>query len=1507
MTQLEKTLALEFNRVYGFDRSAEVIANSSCIPFRYTYNDKGGDGQANLYLIGENADPAIQEKFLKLAKKSALYPNNICNNWEHFVLRARTLQHKGEALFAIWNGRNQGTKKEDITRGWVYHTENDDYRPIDEKLNDWARLGNLEPSAKILTQGKSCHGYRTFVDAGDDGICIKQLHQLWLQEVKRGFDGFADSHESWGRLATQSFRLPGFQKRRDCVTKVVELVELGRGYSYQEIYQYYFLDRQPLGEYKSEENAKHEYNPECFELYKAAANIDFELVLHPNWEDRFFPYVSPEEINNIREANRAKQELERKQRQEEREKLLAAIPKEERELRLNSLPSGTFSLLDFVGAIHPDLKVRIENGTPDNAGHGRGYKEAFRVIKTLQDYEYLASQLGLKLIDSVEELVNQWIIKTFSSNEQSKIAKVTSILKRELVKTPHPTHETCDCFHWVLEKTKLTTPVKPQEKYTPLLPLSIPELEHCELVNNDEIDVIIGFGVGKHSIIAQNQHVVIELKDVKHPEWSLGFVSNDNRKILELYAKESNRQFYIILDDTKYTTTQDKHILARWLSGQTKKQVKFIINPDLSNIDNFNSALKYAVSLTDWEVGEYTTVDIGKLNVEFDQPYFPSNYVPIVPEGTAIITLEGMMSKGKTTVVSNHTTKNTEDGIYTIGMTHRRSLEGTLSSKLKLNKILDLWSGKYNPKYTNKGFVGCGDSINKMIAFKDHKNIQDGNYDLFLEETNQNLRHLLFSNKTEISKGRADKLEKFIQLIKGCRYLILADADLDTETVRFLNQIKPGGIFRIANTHTPENREVVTWDDLPKMVEAGIMKRAFSDAPGGIFVTTQASTDVHKAEQSKYSPMLLKALLEKCGRPIYAIDGLSINDPDCEEIEGVLSSGDAFNSFMQKAGNENAIVIASNIIGTGVSIDAPHNFKYAFHIKQGIGTPEDAVQEFHRLRELVDTSDMVERHLFVNETGLSMKEDGSVSPYLIEKSIENKLAALRLGFASRGQTIDNDLISNQIIENYSYYLAAKHNLSCSYYKGWVYSMLVSKWNYKLISCDAWAERLTITPDNAVELSDNFLFVGNEYENATGAGISEALNIGKRQLSDDINTSIAQRQPLPKEIYEEKNRNTDGLTRREQEILIRSDFEHTFEGTLEATPDAIAQFKNGYHRKLQLHYYILHPDQLAIREALKLEGKAKGRRVHKTDLARGLYSGAVNLIQKVKFNDVLVELGTVLNLYIGENSLYNNIYSVFSPEREGYFKGVPLELPPNGLALELDPKSKPWVELCEEVRSGRGELDCKAMLGFNPAPKYNLPILKELFEIVGLSVITKGKGKAVKYYLVGFGDKREKYFKVLSDRYNASIHDGYEGEFLKEAAINPQNLISSTAKNALKAYVDSAELNPSFTQLAAVGEKLPDTVLEAIGYVPQPQPSQSQSQPQPSQSQSQPQPSQSQSQWEALKAACSPVVLFVEDLRRSVRFDELVERLEMIKSNFFEEAERLFLAGQLSLDEFNLFC
>ncbi|MEP0914025.1 DUF3854 domain-containing protein [Leptolyngbya sp. GB1-A1] len=271
---------------------------------------------------------------------------------------------------------------------------------------------------------------------------------------------------------------------------------------------------------------------------------------------------------------------------------------------------------------------------------------------------------------------------------------------------------------------------------------------------------------------------------------------------------------------------------------------------------------------------------------------------------------------------------------------HRRSLQRSLSQRLKLDYIgdLDKANGEFisGSAYTLRvSFV-----VDSLLAIDPDK---FRGCDLVIDEVVQVIRHLLTSSTCAKDGKRPALLARFRQLIRVARRVIVADADLDNATLHYLKALREEAnpVFLIRNDYQPQGYAV-------RMVNCSDRTAIMADLLEDIS-TIEAGKVMFVATDSKATSKALARTIEQ------QFPGLRVL-----VINSDTSGGEFERAFIQSPDSvlergEFDVVICSPSLSTGVSIEAQGIIARVYGIFGGVSsTDADMAQALGRVREPVE-------------------------------------------------------------------------------------------------------------------------------------------------------------------------------------------------------------------------------------------------------------------------------------------------------------------------------------------------------------------------------------------------------------------------------------------------------------------------------------------------------------------------------------------------------------------------
>jgi hypothetical protein len=944
------------------------------------------------------------------------------------------------------------------------------------------------------------------------------------------------------------------------------------------------------------------------------------------------------------------------------------------------------------------------------------------------------------------------------------------------------------------------------------------------------IPIIIIEGYKKGAILAAHGYFVITLPGVWQGLRKGEEYGKEINEIIDQFASYG-RQFFICFDNDPIEKKGTRESVGLALLQLGKKlQIKTACHTrvitwehlpekgadDLiaeRGIDEFHAAFRLAKKLGEWEsLHSYAIYE--KPDLEFNNRYIPDFDIPDAVTKCLIKSTQGT---GKSRQIKRLIKKWLKKGYGVVAVTMSDSLKKQSCDKWGLSTIEAIWNGNpviknsdhqlyigENPSKSNArsltGFMGCADSMYKLHT-KIRELVDDGvvkGFVLILDEVEALFDHLLTSS-TEVSKNLPENIRMFRELIHDCHLLIAADADASGTTWDLINKLKGGKSFYVKNNYKHLNRTVTQWKDYYEMINLGLLKIAKSNSKKAILITTQGgklgsktgaytlddvlagNLDNDDMEQDHNNAMDAYKVLECSGRKIWVVTARTIADKK-HPCYQVIKDEETFNNFIQKAGNDGDIVIISNVIPTGFSIDEPHNFGYQFSFGTGVNNPCGFVQHINRLR-----GDHCERHIAVATKSIAKYGNGSTTYKGILAGIKYVAKANKDALAAWYNIEFEDVQEDSLFAAYSAKIFARNNAASQEYSSWVIGRLKYECGYKIVSSEDWLEARTETFQN---------------QNPTGEiTYSEdeirKLKEGTPYLKGDIKhhaakdmlrryQMVADQKPCSADEYkylqDKKRKGVIGdsgelerLSPDESDRLLRAEFvEHTG-GSLPVTADNLKKYdQDGFLAKLRLfHHATIGRDQVGEMSAIALEHACKGKKqlVRKTNSK--IIAGKLKFLSDKGCDDLLGTLYKIVQAQSPDQNFYKyyidrNLDQNFDHFDQFFALSIPndLNLDPSNDIPDINPGS-PNDGLCgggvvrveilpkgfDKIREsfGKDSYGCKQLLGVAPATKYSTSFIRQFLGLFGFEMSTEGSRRSQKHYLVIPQDVKH-YLNYLQDRH-----------------------------------------------------------------------------------------------------------------------------------------------------------
>jgi hypothetical protein len=377
---------------------------------------------------------------------------------------------------------------------------------------------------------------------------------------------------------------------------------------------------------------------------------------------------------------------------------------------------------------------------------------------------------------------------------------------------------------------------------------------------------------------------------------------------------------------------QQPTLITFWEGYQGKGVDDLIVNQGAIAWEQAKNA---ALPLEHWSIWQHlanrltypvdlrvTTHDLSTLDIQD----FPDEGILAIASGKGT---------GKTKFIAQATAST--ENVLSAG--HRVALMRNLCERLRLNYRGDL--DKSNGRFiTGAGYaLRIGFCVDSLLAIEPE---QFRGCDLVIDEVVQVLRHLLTSSTCAKDGKRPALLARFQEMVKVARRVIVADADLDNASLRYLQEMRGNraAVFLIQNDYKVDGYPVEFIECPTRSVIVKKLLLSVSKLqPGKVILVV---TDTKKASK------LVAAQIQK-QYPHLRILVINSETSSCDAEREFITMPDVV-----LARGDYDIVIASPSMATGVSIEAQGVIDQVYGVFNGCSaTDADMAQALDRVREAV--------------------------------------------------------------------------------------------------------------------------------------------------------------------------------------------------------------------------------------------------------------------------------------------------------------------------------------------------------------------------------------------------------------------------------------------------------------------------------------------------------------------------------------------------------------------------
>ena len=369
-----------------------------------------------------------------------------------------------------------------------------------------------------------------------------------------------------------------------------------------------------------------------------------------------------------------------------------------------------------------------------------------------------------------------------------------------------------------------------------------------------------------------------------------------------------------------------------------------------NGVERWQQAYSAALTLTDWaillDLQHKLTVPA---NITLNAPDLSTVDIGAIPE-TGIIGIASAKGTGKTKAMA----KMVDETGGNLNITHRRALGRNLATRMGL-EYRDAVPNVNDRHAVDNGFyrlgiVGC---VDWLMA------IQPDAWEgctLFIDEVTQVVRHLLTSSTCAQDGKRPILLARFRQLIAGAKRVIVADADLDNQTLYYLQELRGDGgrTFLIRNDYQPTGYPIRYIESNTRDAIVQELLDALAQRKQGAIIYVALDSKA----LSKQILMLVEVMYPDVNTLLVNSETSGQGDAKAfiENPASIITSGDY------------QLILGTPSIGTGVSVEPPVN-----NIQQTETLPPQAGLTLYSEKSLPETDNVTWQvtHVFGMFSGVS--------------------------------------------------------------------------------------------------------------------------------------------------------------------------------------------------------------------------------------------------------------------------------------------------------------------------------------------------------------------------------------------------------------------------------------------------------------------------------------------------------------------------------------------------------
>jgi len=585
-----------------------------------------------------------------------------------------------------------------------------------------------------------------------------------------------------------------------------------------------------------------------------------------------------------------------------------------------------------------------------------------------------------------------------------------------------------------------------------------------------------------------------------------------------------------------------------------------------------------------------------------------------IPKPARLIVIKSAMGTGKTYSIAKAIEEKIGDPNHVIFViTHRDNLAVELGNRFKIVHRKNITVNNGGKLF---GYVMCADSAHSNAdPYFNPEDYAGKTITVVIDECESVALHIL-SSDTDIKKNRVEVLENLSKLLamalSGNGQVFLADAHVSDRSVNFFHQLacqsKPELIelepFVIINsfkfTDTPwrvhpfSSKVPSSWKkELDTYLENKPDAKVLIQVESQKVYSKWSTQTIEKDFKDKFPD-----------KKIVRVDSQTVANPN----HPAYKAHQNFTGFCKNWD----IVICSNVLESGVSIDLKGHFTSVWACIWGVSSPRQANQMLARLRDPVD------RYVWISPRAINRVGNGSENAYALLKSTANLATATIKALQENGlgdlETDDGCL--NLALKTYASYGAEINHDG----RNLVTSILG---NIKADGHTVFEINSETDKDTNLEMEivrdENYDYYAQTIEN--------------KPLIDDKTAEL-----IEKKIQGKINIHgvIQPATEPEKQQLIKYNLQKTYG---ESTAETVKKNDKHWYSQLNLHYLLtvgnafLMPKDVAKTQELRHNGKA-----YAPDVLKNSQWRKVKVLEEIGILDLIPANGEKVELYQGSDRL-----------------------------------------------------------------------------------------------------------------------------------------------------------------------------------------------------------------------------------------------------------------------------